>query len=254
MRFIEFFDCAYVINLPNRVDRRKAMVKELENAGMPFTSGKVELFAAIRPESPGSFQSIGFRGCFLSHLSVLKQARADGLNNVLIMEDDLELRKDFKQYEDIILKELIAREWDIVHFGYCYDKPSVSEAINLPILQPFSGELMCTTFYAVNQRVLDQLINFFEVLLQRPAGHPKGGPMSLDGAFNVFKWQHPNIARLIAVPSFGDQRSSKSDISSQWYNDLPILGFLTGLARKLGFARSFKHLLKSVSSTFNRTE
>ena len=118
MKFIDFFDRIYVINLPSRDDRRREMERELKNAGMPFTSGKVELFPAIRPDNAEPFYSIGCKGCFLSHLNVLKEARMQGLKNVLILEDDLELRQDFQQYEDIILAELTQQNWDIVHFGY----------------------------------------------------------------------------------------------------------------------------------------
>lgn len=252
MTFINFFDRTYVINLPHRVDRRKEMAKELKKAGMPFTLGKVELFSAIRPESPGSFESIGYRGCFLSHLNVLKQARDKGLSNVLVMEDDLELRKDFKQYEETILRELREQDWDIVHFGYCGD--ANNNDVSFPLLQQFSGEIIGSQFYAVNAKSFDRLIDFFETLLDRPAGHPDGGPMSPDGVLNIFKWQHPSINRLIAVASFGGQRSSRSDVSEKWFDSLPMLQSLVGLLRKLGLARSFKNLIKSVSPTFKRPE
>ncbi|XGV94897.1 MAG: glycosyltransferase family 25 protein [Leptolyngbya sp. BL-A-14] len=244
MKFTEFFDCAYVINLPSRTDRQQEMVEELEKAGMPFTPGKVELFAAIRPDSPGSFTSIGYRGAFLSHLNVLKQAKARGLKNVLVMEDDLELRPDFQQYEETILRELLNTDWDLVHFGYCYDQALGTKAVNSPILQPFADEIIGAQFYAVNGKTLDLLINFFETLLQRSPGHPDGGPMSPDGVFNIFKWQHPSIVRLIAVPSFGDQRSSRSDISAQWFDQVPGLNVLAGLVRKWGLARSIKNRLR----------
>lgn len=246
MRFIEFFDCAYVINLPARTDRRREIEAELNRAGMPFKTGKVELFAAIRPDDPGPFESIGYRGAFLSHLNVLKQAKARGLKNVLVMEDDLQLRQDFNQYEEMLLKELLETDWDLVHFGYGCDAHFDSQKVSAPIFQPFSGEIIGAQFYAVNGKALDQLIAFFEAVLQRPAGHPEGSPISPDGIFNLFKWQHPTINRLIAMPSFGNQRSSRSDISAQWFDQLPVFSSLAGLARKLGVARSVKGLLKSL--------
>jgi glycosyl transferase family 25 len=255
---MDFFDRAYVINLPSRVDRRQEMTKELEEAGMPFSIGKVELFSAIRPESPGSFESIGCRGAFLSHLNVLKKAKEHNLRNVLVMEDDLQLRSDFLQYEEILLRELSEVDWDIVHFGYGpivhfgygsivhFGYGSEDESVKdvcLPILQPFDGEIIGAQFYAVNAKALDKLINFFEVLLQRPAGHPDGGPMGPDGVFNVFKWQYPDTVRLIAIPSFGDQRSSRSDISPSWFDKLPILKSLVQLLRRLGWATALKNFL-----------
>lgn len=251
MKFIEFFDRAYVINLPSRADRRQEMEKELQDAGMPFTPGKVELFTAIRPESRGEFESIGYRGAFLSHLNVLKKAKAEGLKNVLIMEDDLELRKDFQQYEAIMLKELVENDWDIVHFGYYLNGfpeaeavKDISKDISLPILQLPSAELIGTQFYAVNGKAFDELINFFEAVLQRPAGHPDGGPMSPDGILNIFKWQHPHIVRLVTVPSFGGQRSSRSDVSPQWFDHLPLVRPVAKLVRKWGITKNFKNLLK----------
>ncbi|WP_414625212.1 glycosyltransferase family 25 protein [Calothrix sp. CCY 0018] len=242
MKFIEFFDRIYVINLPSRKDRRREIERELKNAGMPFTSGKVELFPAIKPENSEPFYSIGCKGCFLSHLNVLKQAKMQGLKNVLIVEDDLEIAEYFQQYEDVILAELIQTNWDIVHFGYC-DSPE--KDVSLPIFQSFSGEIIGTQFYAVHEKVYDQLINFFEVLLQRPAGHPDGGPMSPDGVFNVFKWQYPDITRLIAVPSFGGQRSSRSDVSPSWFDQLPILKTFVESLRKLGIITKIKNFLNS---------
>jgi glycosyl transferase family 25 len=228
------------------------MAKELENAGIPFTLGKVELFSAIRPEDPGPFQSIGCRGAFLSHLNVLKKAKEKNLRNVLIMEDDLELRKDFRQHEEIILRELSENDWDIVHFGYCEDESH--KDVRFPILQSFAGEIIGLQFYAVNGKVFDELINFFEILLQRPAGHPDGGPMPADGVFNVFKWQYPDTVRLIAVPSFGGQRSSRSDISPSWFDKLPILKPLAQAIRRRSWAKRFKNLFGSASSILNRTK
>ena len=233
MKFMDFFDRAYVINLPSRKDRRQEIMRELKNTDMSFTPGKFELFPAIRPENPGSFKSIGYRGAFLSHLSVLKKAKEEDLRNVLIMEDDLQLRKDFKQYEEIIIEELSESNWDIAHFGYGGNRCDSNKEVSLPILQPFSESIIGAQFYAVNGKTFDKLINFFELLLQRPSGHPEGGPMSPDGVFNVFKWKNPDIVRLIVVPSFGGQRSSRSDISPSWFDQLAILKSLAQLARNI---------------------
>jgi glycosyl transferase, family 25 len=241
VKFIEFFERTYVINLPEREDRRRGIAKELERAGLPFTPGKVELFPAIRPQEPGLFAGIGIRGCFLSHLNLLKKAKAEGLRNVLVMEDDLAIRPDFNQYEAALLSELQQIDWDIVTFGYLGDDNSgINSKINShsnpnpvhsPILQSFDGEAIGTHFYAVNGKTLDPLIQFFETLMERPLSHPEGGAMPTDGVFNVFSWQHPQCRRLIAVPSFGGQRSSRSDISPGWFDDVPILKDLAGVAR-----------------------
>lgn len=251
MRFIDFFDRAYVINLPSRIDRRQEIEKELEGAEIPLKLGKVELFPAIKPDKADPFVSVGTKGCFLSHLNILKKAKADGLKNVLILEDDLRFQKKFKQYGDLLAQELSKRDWHIVHFGFFFPDRSLPYSKDeIPTLKPCPDEIQGTHFYAVNGNVIDQLIDFLEVLMHRPVGHPDGGVMSIDGALNVFKWQHPEIVRLVLDPPFGDQRSSRSDISPSRLDQIPVLNSFVELARNAGFSRSLKDLSKTISSSF----
>jgi glycosyl transferase family 25 len=233
MKFIEFFDRIYVINLPYRVDRRRTMEKELENAGMPFTPGKVELFAAIRPDSATPFEKIGYKGAFLSHLSVLKLAREQKLSNVLILEDDLVLSKNFQQYEDVLVEQLHQTNWDLVHFGYFSEKVIDPNEDTFATLQPLSTEIIGAHFYGVNSKVFERLINFFELSLKKPLGHPDGGPISPDGVYNIFQSQHSDIVRLISIPSFGDQRSSRSDVTPKWFDRIPLLKQIASVMRTL---------------------
>lgn len=246
MKFIEFFDRVYVINLPNRVDRRKAMEKELIKAGMPLTPGKVELFPAIRPDSAGGFNSIGYRGCFLSHLTVLRQARDLQLNNVLVLEDDLTFSDHFKEYEDKLITQLHQTNWDFVNFGYFCDQPVNFLEIDVPTLQPPSGQKITGThFYGVNGKVFDKLINFFEIILQRPSGHPDGGPMSTSGAFSTFHRQNPDVVRLMSIPSVGGQRSSRTDIHDlKWFDRTPVIRELVTVAREIGIVTKLKSILR----------
>jgi glycosyl transferase family 25 len=245
---LDFFDRIYVINLPYRVDRRKAMERELRRVKMPFKPGKVELFAGIRPETAGPFESIGYKGCFLSHLTILKQVKNMQLNNVLIMEDDLAIAPEFVQWEEHILQSLVQTSWDMVHFGYYPEHFSDSTTSRLVTLEPFSGEIIGAHFYAVNRQCVDRLITFMETLLQRPIGHPDGSPMPPDGAYNLFRWQNPEIVRLISVPSLGSQRSSRSDIVEDldWYDRLPVFKQAATLARDLGVATWAKALFKRI--------
>ncbi|TVQ07611.1 MAG: LPS biosynthesis glycosyltransferase [Leptolyngbya sp. DLM2.Bin27] len=241
MKFIDFFDRAYVLNLPERRDRREAMAKELQQVGLPFTPGKIEIFAAIKPNSPGPFCSIGTRGCFLSHLEMFKLARDAGLKNLLIMEDDLKFKADFCNYEEAVLQELNNQDWDLVQFGYYAAWSNPDDDLALPRLKPFAEEVIGTHFYAVNGKMIERLIAFYELLLSRPKDHPDVGPIPADGALNVIKWKYPDINRLIAVPTLGTQRSSRSDIMPKWYDDMPVLGKLANLARNSGFANVLKH-------------
>jgi glycosyl transferase, family 25 len=244
MRFVDYFDRIYVLHLPHRTDRLKKMEKELEQAGMTFTPGKVELFPAIKPESPEPFTSIGFKGCFLSHLAILKQAKEQQLNTILILEDDLKLTDTLKYHEVAVVEQLQRLNWDMVYLGYRCPTPIQKEGDPASAtVQVCPWEVFETHMYGVNQQVFDKLIQFLETLLQRPPGHPLCGPVPYDGALNVFQWQNQDVARFISVPSLAAQISSRSDISPKWFDHLPILSSAVTIARDLGIARTAKRIL-----------
>lgn len=243
MKFIEFFDCIYVINLPYRSDRRKLIEQELSAAGMPFTPGKVELFPGIRPDSAGAFESIGYKGAFLSHLSVLKRAQTEQLQKVLVIEDDLSLFDSFKVCEEALIEKLSQTDWDIIHFGYEPRQINYIGNESTATLQPAPRELIGLHFYGVNGDALGPLIQFLEAVLRRPGGHPEGGSLPPDGALNMFCWQNPAVIRLISIPCLGEQRSSRSDISSKWFDRVPVLSELVNVARHSGFMDQIKQVL-----------
>lgn len=226
---INFFAKSYVINLPERRDRRQAMALELKRIGISLPSTKVTFFPAVKPLDRGDFPSVGARGCFLSHLAVLTEAKNKGLKNVLIMEDDLSFTNTLGQYQNELVAKLNEKEWDIIYLGH--EESIQSEtAINL---QPTFGPVAKTHFLAVNGRILDRLVSFLETILNRPDGHPLGGPMHVDGAYCTFRQQNPDIITLLALPVWGFQRPSPSNIAERHALDkLPGFRPLLHVARK----------------------
>jgi len=93
MSLLTLMDAIYVINLPYRTDRRAEIDVQLARAGLSLSHPKVHLFEAVRPDEPGPFPSIGARGCFLSHLGVLKDAAMRGFDKVLVLEDDADFMR-----------------------------------------------------------------------------------------------------------------------------------------------------------------
>ncbi|MEW6039011.1 MAG: glycosyltransferase family 25 protein [Pseudomonadota bacterium] len=231
MRLMDCFDRCYIINLPERKDRRREMEKALERAGISPEPGRVEFFPAIRPESAGPFPSVGAHGCFLSHLSILREARALGLRNVLILEDDLTIDAHFPAVEEKLLGKLSETPWDFAFFGHVLELPEAG--LDNAHLAPYAGPIVTAHFYAVNGPVIERLLAFLDALLQRPPGHPDGGPMHVDGAYSTFRQQNPDVVTLVAVPSLGWQRSSRSDIyPNRWYDRWPVVRNLAALARR----------------------
>ncbi|MBF2027610.1 MAG: glycosyltransferase family 25 protein [Oscillatoriales cyanobacterium C42_A2020_001] len=228
MKTLDFFQRAYIVNLPERKDRRKATEKELQKVGMQITLGRLEFFPAIRPDSPNGFPSIGARGCLLSHLQILKQARDAGLTNVLIMEDDVFMDESFPEFEDALIEQLRQEKWEFAYFGYPTMQP-----LTPPVkFAPFHEPMLTTHCYGVNASIFDRLITFLEELQQRPPGHPDGGPMHLDGAYNMFREKNPDISALRTSSCLVAQRSSRSDVQpTSWYENLPVTRQLIEIAR-----------------------
>lgn len=231
-KLTDFFERTYVVNLPERVDRRRAITRELAKAGLPLTKAgkpnhRVELFPAIRPDHPEGFPSLGARGCFLSHLAILKQAQQDQLANVLILEDDLAISPRLQSAQASLIEQLDRTTWGFTYFGHRLPQTD-SATVKL---QQSTEPIETTHFYGVNGAILDRLIPFLEELMRRPGGHPEGGPMHIDGAYWRFRLQYPEVATFVAMPSLGWQRSSRSDITTAWFDQFPVLRQIGAVAR-----------------------
>ncbi len=204
----DYFPLTRVLNLPARTDRYREISAQLEAMGMPFTPGEVELFRAIKPPDAAGFTNVAVHGCFLSHLNILRNARTRGVASVLVIEDDLQVQPQDVETLAEMAAQLMSGPWGIAYFGH-FLTAARGES---PGWKTFHGELRTSHFYAVHASVFDRLIAYLENCLNRPPGHPVGGPMEYDGALNMFRLWHPDTITLVAQPSLGGQRSSPSDI------------------------------------------
>jgi len=227
-QLIEYFDRAYIINLPERTDRRRSITQEFDAIGIKIPDKKVQFFSAIRPKEAGDFYAIGAKGSFYSHRSVLELAAAARLNNVLVFEDDVAFRKIPAAQIERILSALRAATWDVVYFGYLEPE---SVELKGPLAE-WPDDTLGGHFYAVNGRFANTMIRYMNECEGRPRNHPDGGPMSRDGAFNHIRYVIPNIHVLLAVPNLAFQRSSRTDIAPvRFYDRLPLLRPIVELAR-----------------------
>jgi len=72
---LHYFDQIYIINLETRDDRRKEVEVELANIGISLSHPNVKLFRVKKPTDFEGWPSAGTKGCFLSHLNILKDAQ-----------------------------------------------------------------------------------------------------------------------------------------------------------------------------------
>lgn len=231
MKLIDQFKRVYIVNLPERDDRRREIEAELDRIGLQVDGKKIRYLSAIRPDDAGLFPSLGARGCFLSHLSILNDAIENDLESILVMEDDLSIHARFSEPQPQMCQVLQQASWYFAYLGHIEPTPDNGEA---PSWKSTQAPLATTHFYALNRPAIRPLRDHLQACLTREPGHPLGGPMHVDGAYSMFRIQHPAALTLIASPSLGEQRSSRSDIfPNKWYDRTPGLVQLAGLMRGL---------------------
>jgi glycosyl transferase, family 25 len=196
-----------IVSLASRTDRRNETIQEFARHGWRIPDSQVRFFDAVAPQEAGGFPSIGARGCFMSHLNILREAWQEGASSVLILEDDVAFTRDMGQLAPQAVESLQAQEWDIAYLGHDYgDHPGTLSWVRIE--QP-RQQAHC---YAVNGRILPTLVEFLEQILQRPPGHPDGGPMHFDGALGTFIRRHPEVRALHCSRNLAYQRPSRTDI------------------------------------------
>ena len=224
-RLLDHFDRTWIIHLPDREDRRRQTAQELRRNGMRLAPGKVEFFLARRPERAAGFPSPAVRGCFASHLAVLRLARDLGLAHVLVMEDDVSFAGRLRFVEGALVRRLRREDWDVVYFGHREPLPATAPT---PLCL-HRGPVLLSHFYGMGRRGLERVVPFLEGLLTRPAGHPEGGPMHLDGALSEFRARHPELVTLLAHPSLAWQRPSRRGPPPDAGGRVPVVRGLLGL-------------------------
>ncbi len=143
-------DMVFYINLDKRIDRRSQIEYEFKNYGIC----KYERFSAIYKPYP-----LGFLGCTLSHLGVLKLAKERGYKNIMIVEDDFAFKVSRDVFEAHI-KEFfdLNIDYNVLSLQYHENEPCihindiVSEVVNI----------QHTGCYLVNFNFFDTIIDTYQ--------------------------------------------------------------------------------------------
>lgn len=141
-----FFEQIYCINLDRRPERWQEACKAFDSIGILH---RVQRFPAIDHENPR-------RGCALSHLACIEQARRAGCLNVLIFEDDIRWRmwdqKLLWKAVEVLKKD---DRWELFYLGGRLQRQA--RVISPEIVE---SRLWSTHAYAVSQRVYDRIAAF----------------------------------------------------------------------------------------------
>jgi len=162
LRITENFDnirFGYVINLEERTDRLESIIKN-------FESHNIELYRI-----PAIKDTIGWKGCAYSHISVIKMAKVSNLPSVLILEDDCKPSVNFKEWFEIQdWLEKHRDKWDIFTGGnpiYGWDS---SETTIKPVcklnnnIKFYYTSLSALHFYYINSKAYDAMLEYEEYL------------------------------------------------------------------------------------------
>lgn len=230
---LDSFESIRIINLLERRDRRREMAEQLRRLGLSFVHPRIALFEARRFSDPAGFPTPGTRGCFESHHDLLRDAGEQGLDSILILEDDLNFHDEIDTLLPRALESLGASDWDIfygsVMFGQFEESTSPIE-----LLSPELG-LTGTHFYAIRGSAIATSAAYLEQMLDRQFGddHPDGHSMHVDGALSVFRRRHPDYQTYMALPDLGYQRLSRTDVHA-----LPVYDRVLGLRTCSSLVRS----------------
>jgi hypothetical protein len=145
----------WAINLEQNKERKESIIKEFEN-----TQIKLNYFNAIK-------HNVGWIGCLKSHLEIIRLAKFNNLDMVLVIEDDayIENLEYFNTNFAIILKYLKKNKdkWNIFHGGPNINKHSIISKVHLaePLLFDLSK---CTlgTFVIYNANTYDFFLDFLK--------------------------------------------------------------------------------------------
>ncbi len=157
MRVNEFFDAVFVLNLKKRFDRLIDTMKELERVGI-----RAEIIEAIDgnnldlPETlslDGLKISNGDIGCALSHRKACLTAKEKGLNNYLVLEDDVQFAFNFyEQFENYLRQTPM--DYDMLYLGGSHNGETSTVSKNI-----VRGESIFTTHaIGIRSTIYDALI------------------------------------------------------------------------------------------------
>jgi len=225
---LSMFDQVFIINLASRTDRKREVEHQLSRLGLGFDHPQVTLFKASRPEDKGEFQTVGTRGCYESHLGVIRAALGGSGERFLVLEDDMDLSPDFETRLPGLAENTQLRGWDIF-YGFS------PEAGGPPVAE-FAPDkaIECLHFFGFSRAVAEQAEPYLAAIYSRPDGDPRGGAMHVDGAWSWFRRGHPQFRTIGISPALAEQRPSRTDIHDlNWYDRIPLLQPVLNALRRL---------------------
>ena len=153
------FSRTVCINLDRRPDRWRKMEDRFSRLGMRNVQ-RVSAVDGKQIQVPGAWAGMeGAYGCLRSHLSVIEAAARDGIDRLLILEDDAEFAPDFITRLGNAFEEL-PDDWSILYLCGSHRRPPVPLSDSLAQ----ASYTLSTLAYAVSRTAFREILTFDHAL------------------------------------------------------------------------------------------
>lgn len=165
---MENIDKIYYINLDHRIDRRTEIEHEFSSHFRgTILEHRIERFPAIK-------HTLGLLGCSISHLEVIKRAKANGAKYIIVFEDDFEFlvsKEIFAENINTLFKQ-VENGLDFKVIMLAYNAINRFEVRENALLDSTTDVQTCAG-YLVNGKYFDELIQCWEhgVHMYEETGH-----------------------------------------------------------------------------------
>lgn len=155
---LDFVDKIFYINLEHRKDRKQQIENELRKIDPYFK--KTERFNACTYNNDNIPKNIrGAIGCSTSHMEIIKIAKKNNYNNILILEDDFLFNIDIKIFFDLITTfHQNIKDFHFLILGtnqFNFYKTNINDIYKISGSQTTSG-------YIINKNIFDQYIKIID--------------------------------------------------------------------------------------------
>lgn len=181
----DFFEEIYCINLDNEPEKWNAIQGEFDKIGI---KSRVKRFKGI-PDIARS------RGCSLTHLKLIENAKSKGLKNILIFEDDTV----FFNWDNTLLQNALINlrsDWRIFNIGYNlyagYSQIKY-EVISKNLIKIEKGsDVRSNNAYAVNHTAYEYIIRNYGLFFREWKDHHAN--------WHLDQWYARNFDRYCLIP------------------------------------------------------
>ena len=159
--FLDYFDKVFLVNLKKRKDRLQRFISRISSIGesVGAKDSTITLFDAVEgAQIPTSERrgSPGVAGCRQSHINIIKKAKKNNYDKILILEDDVTFSSDFSIKFNELMRTL-PEDWDMLYFGGNHQESPIKIKGICHKVKVYS-----THAYAVKSTLYDHIITILE--------------------------------------------------------------------------------------------